>query len=360
MTAQLKVGFLAYQNPYDKNAYSGVLHYMRCALEDHPGIDLFILGKYPLYQSGFLKRLLKRPDPTFQFDQCEYEGLDVVIAPAASNVLRAHGNKIDIPIILVSDAIPSYIREFYPLEAEKFLDEEEISAFQSVERVIYSSKYMADRASDEFNILKNKVISVAPYGVNLDCFPPSPAIKPKLDPLKLVFVGGNWARKGGDIALATLNELLSRGVTSTLTIVGPGPDATIKHPNVEVVGFLDKQQPAQYQKYESILKNSHLMILPTRADCTPMSISEANAFACPVVVTDVGGVSSLIRDDVNGKLMTLEDGARKWADVIEALTVKNDSYDDIRISSYQFSQLRLSWAAWAQTMYENLSEVARK
>ena len=360
MSGPLKVGLLAYRNPYSKNSYSGVLHYMKRALEEHPGINLKVLGHYPQKQPNRLVRYFWPHEPEFQYDESEFEDLDAIIAPAASNVLGEFGKKISPPIILITDATPSYIREFYPLEASEFQDEVEVDAFNAVERVIYSSHYMAERAVEEFEVLKDKVVSVAPYGVNLDSFPPFPAAKSTFEPLKMVFIGGNWDRKGGDIALATLNELIRRRIPSSLTIVGPGPEGVLNHPHVDVVGFLDKGKPAQSAKYESILSESHLLILPTRADCTPMVISEANAFGCPVAITDVGGVSSLVREGVNGTMLTLTDGARDWADAIEALTIKNEHYEDLCIASYQFAQLRLSWSAWAQTMFENLVEVARK
>ena len=355
----MTVGLLCYQNPHDRTSYSGVLFYMKKALEAHPGIILKVLGHYPTRRRGALRRVVDSNAATFQYDANEYDDLDAILAPVASNVLAEIGSKIAQPIIHVTDATPSYLREFYPFESVRNSELTEIETLKHVDRVIYSSQFMADRAKQEFEALQTIPVSVAPYGVNIDELPRHVAEKKPFTPLKMVYVGGNWDRKGGDIAVATLNELNDRRIPCELTIVGPGPAQKIRHPHIKVVGYLSKEKRQDLDRYEKILTKSHILISPTRADCTPMIISEANAFGCPVAITNVGGVSSLVEDGVNGSMLTLEDGAKEWADAVESLTVKHDDYPGLSLSSFQFSQLRLSWTSWAQAMYEHLLEVVR-
>lgn len=358
MSGRLKVGFLSNQNAYNRNSYSGALYFMYRSLEAHPGLDIHLLGGYKPVKKGLLGRLFTGSKDKFKFDVDEFKDLDVVIAPVASDLVAQFGQDIEPPIILITDTTPSYLREFYPEEALDNRDAIEVNAFKHVERVVYSSRYMADRAKNEFDVLADKQVNVAPLGVNLDVFPNGPKRKHPQDPLEMVFIGKNWSRKGGDIAMDTLDELIARGINARLKIIGPSLPKTRAHPNVDVLGYIDKHRPNEVKIYEDTLRSAHILVSPTRADCTPMVVAEANMFSCPVVITEVGGVGSLIKNGVNGEMLQVEDEPKDWADMIERLTVKNPEYDDLCVSSFQFAQLRLSWDAWAQTIYENAYEVA--
>jgi len=357
MSGQLNVGFLSNQNAHNRNSYSGALYFMLHSLEAHPGLNVSILGGYKPVKTGLRGRLFSGSKDQFRFDASEFEGLDVVIAPVASDLIGMFGHDIKPPIMLITDTTPSYLREFYPEEASVGEDSRENEAFKHVKRVVYSSQYMADRAKSEFSVLAEKTVTVAPLGVNLDVFPVSPSQKEPLSPLEMVFIGKNWARKGGDIALATLDELLARGVDARLKIIGPSLPKARAHSNVDVLGYIDKHRPNEVKIYEDTLRNAHILISPTRADCTPMVVAEANMFSCPVAITEVGGVGSLIKNCVNGEMLQVEDGPKEWADVIERMTVKNPDYDSLCLSSFEYARLRLSWEAWAQTIFENAYEV---
>ena len=47
---------------------------------------------------------------------------------------------------------------------------------------------------------------------------------------------------------------------------------------------------------------SHFLVLPTQADCTPLVIAEANAFGVPCLVSVLGGLPTLVQDGQNGRL----------------------------------------------------------
>jgi glycosyltransferase involved in cell wall biosynthesis len=360
MSQRIKLGFMPFQNPHNRNSYSGALFFMMQALQNHPGFEFNLLGGYKPTKYPFLRRMFRVKPQEFKFDRAEFADLDVVVAPVASNILSIYAKEIEKPIILITDSTPSYLMEFYPNDVKVDKTDIEKVTFNHIDRVIYSSRYMADRAKEEFSELEEMPIQVAPYGVNLFDLPAVPVKKPSMDRLEMVFIAKAWQRKGGDIALATLDELLAREIDVHLTIIGDGTPEANAHKAVSVVGFLDKSHAKESVSYEEILSNAHVLISPTRADCTPMVIGEANSFACPVVITDVGGVSSLIKNGVNGQMMALEDGPKEWATTIESLTVGNENYNDISVASFQYSQLRLSWTSWAQSVFENATEAMQK
>ena len=64
-------------------------------------------------------------------------------------------------------------------------------------------------------------------------------------------------------------------------------------------------------RYSSL---ADLFFLPTNYEGLPIVIIEAMSHACPVVASDVGGVSELVRDGVNG--YALENSAELFAEKI--------------------------------------------
>ena len=61
----------------------------------------------------------------------------------------------------------------------------------------------------------------------------------------ILFVGREFQRKGGDVLLAAFAEVRREIPDATLTIIGPR-DLTLSIPGVEVLGFLRKDDPAEY------------------------------------------------------------------------------------------------------------------
>lgn len=54
--------------------------------------------------------------------------------------------------------------------------------------------------------------------------------------------------------------------------------------------FLDKNRPKDAARLSALYAEAHLLLLPSRADCTLTVIAEAMAHGTPVLATDVGGI----------------------------------------------------------------------
>ncbi|MCC5876779.1 MAG: glycosyltransferase family 4 protein [Candidatus Sumerlaeia bacterium] len=70
---------------------------------------------------------------------------------------------------------------------------------------------------------------------------------------------------------------------------------------VTFTGYCDKAR--------ELFQAADLAVLPSRFESFPTSIVEAMAAGCPVVASDVGGISEVIRDGENGSLVSPEDHA---------------------------------------------------
>ena len=91
------------------------------------------------------------------------------------------------------------------------------------------------------------------------------------------------------------------------------------------------------------MRESHFLILPSKADCSPHVLAEANSFGLPCLTTNVGGIPGIIRDGVNGKLFALEASARDYCDFVVNQLADPQRYRRLMLASFQEFQTRLNW-----------------
>lgn len=75
-----------------------------------------------------------------------------------------------------------------------------------------------------------------------------------------------------------------------------------------------------------------LCILPSNYEGLPMTIIEAMSYSKPVVASNVGGISEIIIDDVNG--YALENNAKLFAEKISYILENDDIYSNFSRNSY--------------------------
>lgn len=370
----LKIGLLTPHDPYDRNSFSGTIYYMHMAMRENPALDVYVIARR-LHRSMLLKRLLSissRFGPYAyraaysiytklfaswsELELIRKNDIDIIIAPVASSTL-AHFKYSEYlpPIIFITDATPGFIKETYNEHTSKRALLAEQMALETCTSVVYSSRFMAERALEEFpDSLKHNTskISVIPFGLNIDTPPIFASPKRLTDRVELLFVGKFWERKGGDIALETLIKLHERGINCRLTIIGCSPPNLSQSEAIIIHPYLDKNSASDRKIFHEIQTRSHFLILPTRGDCTPMVIAEANAFGTPVICSDVGGISSLVDDGSSGKLMKLNDGATKYADTIIELTRNEDIYSRYSQGARRVFETKLNWQSWSRSFLE--------
>jgi glycosyltransferase involved in cell wall biosynthesis len=113
--------------------------------------------------------------------------------------------------------------------------------------------------------------------------------------------------------------------------------------NVKTLGFISKHTPDGRAILERLFRESHFLILPTRADCTPIVIAEAASFALPVISTDTGGVPSLVLASSTGLLLPLTAGPQEYAYSIAVLLRDRESYRRMALAALAEYKNRLNW-----------------
>lgn len=126
------------------------------------------------------------------------------------------------------------------------------------------------------------------------------AAEDRTRPLRLLFVGGDFHRKGGPLLLESMNGPLGR--RCELHVVTQSTDIKLQ-PNVVVHRGLKANSPALLK----LFSEADLFVLPTRADCLGVVLMEAAAAGLPVVTTDVGAVRENLVPNESGLLIPTND-----------------------------------------------------
>ena len=231
------------------------------------------------------------------------------------------------------------IRDCHPVEQQ---------ALDSCALAVFSSQWAADVACASYNVDPRK-IRVIPYGANLFAKLDAADIatclqrRDKSD-WELLFVSAEWERKRAQIAVDTTTALRARGINARLTLVGCLPPRTISLPDyVTVIGRIDRSTLKGQALLSALYMQSHLLILPSRAECAAAFLAEGSAHGLPSLSANVGGNSTLVKDGVNGYLLPLEAGPTEYANYALQMLADPAKYAALCWSSFQRFQTELNW-----------------
>lgn len=162
------------------------------------------------------------------------------------------------------------------------------------------SKWAAKILVEGAGIDNDKVIPLH-VGLDLDVwkYVPKAPLKPG-ERAKLLFVGGEFQRKGGAHLLASFQRHLS-DIAELHLVTKSGP--TILPPHVYVYGNLSPNDERLAQLY----READIFIHPTTSDLTPWVVLEALASGCPTIVTRIGGIGELVEEGRTGLFVPVGD-----------------------------------------------------
>lgn len=160
--------------------------------------------------------------------------------------------------------------------------------------------------------IESERIRVLPPGVDLEQWMPVRRESGER-PLRVLFVGGDFRRKGGDMLVAAAARRPEAIEATFVTREDPGP---LSHGSRWLVASANS--PELLDAYA----RADLFVLPTRAECFGIATVEAMASALPVITTDVGGAEDIVEDGVTGWLIAPEQ--RALEDALDAALAQRD------------------------------------
>lgn len=367
----MKVGFVSRLSPLDKKTWSGTSYYTYQQIKKNYEVEIFnfkwtwLLREWLTTQKSFNKKLFKK-QTSVEFlksyakyfskqlqNELKKRPVDVLFVSASSQLIAYL--ETDIPIIYMTDAtfqqLQGYYSSFSNLAAYNIKQGIELDkkAFKNASYCMLASEWNRNSAINDYGIDVGK-ISVVPCGANLDMIPGASEISMgSSSQCNLLFLGVEWERKGGEIALETFRLLKQKEMNPHLHIIGCVPPHDFsQEKNITVTPFLDKNKKEDLRLLHQIFLQTDFLLLPTRAECAGVVFSEASAYGIPSITTDTGGVSTYVKNGINGFVLSLDAAADQYAKKIENLYFDKQKLKDLKLSSRKYYEESLNWDFWGR------------
>jgi glycosyltransferase involved in cell wall biosynthesis/GT2 family glycosyltransferase len=207
----------------------------------------------------------------------------------------------DVPTVISMDSTPvnyddfayDHTRQGAALEWAKWRMNRR--AFDAARAVVAWSKWTADSVVDDYHVPEGKV-RVVPPGIDLARFRPGSERRPN-DRLRVLFVGGDFSRKGGETLVEAMKSLDGEVELDVVTGVRPPSISTASSTRVHL--GLDHASDELFE----LFRRADVFVLPTIGETYGLVLCEAMACGLPIVATNVGAIPEIVEDGRSGVLV---------------------------------------------------------
>ncbi|MGB0663343.1 MAG: glycosyltransferase family 4 protein [Pontibacterium sp.] len=261
---------------------------------------------------------------------------------AVHHVTTIHGPSILTRKRRLLDALSPRLRTWEFLERREVLGEQ-------VQCVLPNSQPIAEQLLNYYPGVKARLGEPALPGVSEAFYQLRETRKARMagEPLRCVFIGKEWKRKGLDI-LADALAPLAQNHTLHLTVAGPECDE---------IAALFKQWPSDsylltgWAEPLALLAEADVLLHPARNEPFGMAIAEANAAGCRVLVSEYCGIAPMIESEM-GQVLALD--VESWRASLELMASETELERP--------SEISLTWQRLAERhvrLYRSLNKDRR-
>lgn len=376
----MRIAFVSIASPYDRTENSGTMYTISHRLMDMghevvwaPVKRSFLYKKadWLCYQLSKIKKSVYTVEMTplglwLEARSLEKElrkigDYDLIFSCIHSSSLCYA--RIDKPLIYLSDATFAVLNNYYYSGLSKYCTKYghliEQRAMDKATDIILSSDWSAKSAINDYCQPKEK-IHVIEFGANIDDKDIIPHKFIYEGHLHLLFIGVDWKRKGGELAVKTCEWLNNNGQPATLHIIGAkNLSQDIQDlPYIDYVGFINKNDPKDYKRFIEVVQQCHCMLLPTKAECSAIAFCESSAYGLPVFSHLTGGCANYVLEGKNGHLLPLGSTPQQFGEAILAY-LHSGEMKNMSLNCIQIYNDRLSWRAWGERVNKIINKYDR-
>lgn len=219
------------------------------------------------------------------------------------------------------------------------------------------SRWAKDSLIADYGADASRVTVIHP-GTTLSNFPERRATPAGMHdgPLRLLFVGGDFERKGGDLLLSVYREHL-RGLCE-LHLVTAAELPAAKLPAEHGVHVYNGVKPHSEQLLK-LYRESDVFVLPTRGDCLAVVLGEAMASGLPIITTPVGAHAEAVEEGESGFVVPVDD-AQLLRERLERLAQNRQLVASMGARSRLIGEQRFDMAKGAEQIADILTTLARE
>ncbi|MFT5193119.1 MAG: glycosyltransferase involved in cell wall biosynthesis [Cellvibrionaceae bacterium] len=212
-----------------------------------------------------------------------------------------------IPSVVSLDATPiqyDSLGEFYAHESgpawlENFKFNLNQACYTRASHLVAWSEWTRESLIKDYDVNGDK-ITVIPPGVNVaDWQSPEDSQEHSDQPLRILFVGGDLKRKGGDDLLQAFSAAKAELGNTQIEL----HLATRSRPQPAEGVFVYNDMQANSPELKALYHQADMFCLPTYGDCLPMVLSEAAATGLPLISTNVAAIPEIVRPGQSGILV---------------------------------------------------------
>jgi glycosyltransferase involved in cell wall biosynthesis len=352
----MKIAFATIYDARDVNRGSGWPHYL-CKEFERQGHSVHYVGPLTIetpFETRIFRylstRILKRNYRSYE-DPFAARKLGQVVMDTLQDVdydvlltndyaIAAYA-ETDQPVLIYTDAIfPSDYRQHLNPRLDnlswlsvKFCQFVNQKGLKSADLCIYPAAFAAEKAHTGYGISPAKIM-IVPFGANIDDPGGNIAAERRLGSIvgskkvTLLFVGKDWDRKGGDIAVKTVKILRQKGFDAFLHIVSD-LSVDVNEDYVFFHGLLDKTLQEDRQKLDRLYEESDVFIMPSVAEGFGITYVEAAAYGLPSLGYETIGVKTAVQAGSSGTLLPLGASAESFADIIVSWFENSSFYEHL-------------------------------
>jgi len=181
------------------------------------------------------------------------------------------------------------------------------SLYGDASRIIVLGPLWRSYVIEEIGVSPHKVVILpnsvaAPADINLN---------DKADPPHILFLGRLTESKGIEELIDALSDERVTALAWTATLAGDGEVARCRA-RIETLGLSRRVELPGWVSSAAVansLRKSSIFVLPSHVENLPLSMLEAMASSLCCIVTPVGSIEDVIRNDVNGIVVPVKDTA---------------------------------------------------
>ena len=157
----------------------------------------------------------------------------------------------------------------------------------------------------------------------------------------VLFVGRDFEHKGGPVLLDAFRAVREAVPNARLLLVGPSR-LDVDEPGVEFLGFLRKDNPADFARLLQAYAEADVFCLPTRYESFGIAFLEAMWFGLPTVGPRHWAIPEMVEDGATGLLVERED-SRTYAECLLQLLSDDGRARQMGRRGRARAEARFSW-----------------
>ncbi|WP_247466403.1 glycosyltransferase family 4 protein [Bradyrhizobium sp. 62] len=178
------------------------------------------------------------------------------------------------------------------------------------------------------------------------------------EPARILFFGRMWAYKGLDVFVDAIDMLAQRGVPHEAIVAGRGPEMTrlgarmTAMPTIKMINaYITPQETGR------LFQSATAVALPYKDASQSGVLASAYGNSRPVVASATGGIPDVVKDGVNGLLVSPGD-AVALADALERLLTSKSLTAALTEGARQTAVGPLNWDHIAERLLSSYYKVA--